>query len=696
MVRPLQRIRNIGLMAHIDAGKTTTTERMLYYTGRTHRMGEVHAGESQMDWMALEKERGITITAASTSCSWKNHQINIIDTPGHVDFMVEVERSLRILDGAIIIFCAVSGVESQSEAVWKQANRYEVPRLIFVNKADRTGADFDGVVEELHERLGVNAVPVQLPLGSASRFQGVIDLISMRASIWQEDTLGSSFTMSPIPDELLDQAENSRDNLLEKLAEVDDLFLEDFLDGVAFTAEKVKAAIRSACLRGKLVPVFCGAAFKNKGIQPLLDGVIDYLPSPLDRPPVPGILPNTGDYIERRPAVEEPFSALAFKVTIDPYVGRLTYLRVYSGEIAAGSSVYNSSADRKERVIRLLSMHANKREDVKTAACGDIIAAVGLKNTTTGDTLCDGRHPIVLESVLFPDPVVFVAIEPKSRSDADNLSSGLEKLAAEDPTFKVNRDRETGQIVLSGMGELHLEVLVERLFREYRVQANVGKPEVAYRETISAAVEQEARFEREMGGRKYFGHVVIRFEPLPLGTGFLFENRISGNKIPKEFVPAIQSALEESRTYGVLMGYPVVDFRAVLLHGSYHVADSNELSFRIATSMAFKTGIKKAAPVILEPVMLVEIHTPEEFLGHLISDLTARRGKVLSVRDGFDAKTAEAQVPLRTLFSYATFLRSKTQGRATFTMRFSEYRQISRAVQEEMTSGTRLSISGRN
>jgi len=689
MGHQLERIRNIGLMAHIDAGKTTTTERMLFYAGRTHRMGEVHTGESQMDWMELEKERGITITAASTFCTWKDRQINIIDTPGHVDFTVEVERSLRILDGAIGIFCAVAGVESQSETVWKQANRYGVPRLVFVNKMDRAGSDFDRVVNELHGRLGANAVPMQIPVGLGDEFRGIVDLISMKSIIWDEDELGSKYTEGEIPEELLGRAEDQRINLLEKLSEINDIFLEEYLEGVSFPTDRIVSEIRDATVSGKLFPVFCGAAFKNKGIQTLLDAVVDFLPSPVDLPPVTGIYPSTGDFIKRAPASDEPFAALGFKVTTDPYVGKLTYIRVYSGEIGAGAYVFNSTADRRDRITRLVRMHANKREDVKVAAAGDIVAAVGLKRTTTGDTLCDEKHPIILESMIFPEPVVSVAIEPQSKSDEEQLLTALGKLLDEDPTFNVNYDGETGQTVISGMGELHLEVLVERLFREFSVHANVGRPEVAYRETITEAADAEAEFDRESGGRRQYGRVVMRFEPLPIGTGFLFENRLTRSAVPKEYVPAIQKGVEDARSCGVIACYPMVDFRAILLDGSYDELDSNATAFEIAASMAYKIGLDRAGPVIIEPIMEVEIHTSEEFLGDLISDVTSRMGKIVGVEEGYGGKIISSQIPLRTMFGYTTELRSRTQGRATHTMQFWEYQKIPRAVQDKIVEKNR-------
>jgi len=681
---PLSRIRNIGIMAHIDAGKTTTTERILYYTGRTHKIGEVHDGQAEMDWMDLERERGITITAAATFCTWKDHQINIIDTPGHVDFTVEVERSLRVLDGAIGVFCAVAGVESQSETVWRQANKYKVPRLVFVNKMDRTGARFEGVVEELKSRLGANAFPLQLPIGKEADFRGVVDLVKMRAFVWQEDSFGAKYEETDIPSDMVAFAEEKRVELLERLSELDDLFMEEYLDGVELTEERVKEVIRAATVKNKFFPVLCGTAFKNKGIQLLLDAVVDYLPSPVDMPAVTGILPNTGDYIERKPSDDEPFSALAFKIMTDPYVGKLTFFRVYSGVLRAGSYVYNSTGDRRERVSRILRMHANDREEIGEVRTGDIAALVGLKKTTTGDTLCDADNPIILESMVFPEPVVSIAIEPKTKSDLDKLMDGLKKLADEDPTFKVRYDNETGQTIISGMGELHLEVLVERLFREFRVEANVGKPEVAYRETITRSAEAEGKFVKQSGGRGQYGHVIMRFEPLPPGTGFLFENKVVGGRVPKEYIPAVQKGIEEAAENGVLAGYPMVDFRATLLDGSYHEVDSSEMAFKVAASLAYRDGLKKAKPTILEPIMAVEVHTPEEYLGDVISSFSAKMGHVEGIEDRYGGKVVKALVPLRSMFGYTTALRSMTKGRATHTMQFSHYQPAPKSVQDEI------------
>ncbi len=685
----LGKIRNIGIMAHIDAGKTTTTERILYYTGKTHKMGEVHAGEAKMDWMELEKERGITITAAATYCSWKGYQINIIDTPGHVDFTAEVERSLRVLDGAIGIFCSVSGVESQSETVWRQANKYRIPRLVFINKMDRPGADFQSVVKELHSRLGANAIPIQIPVGEEADFSGIVDLISMKAFIWDEDGLGARFREREIPEDLQPKAQEQRIKLLEKLAESDDAFLEEYLEGEDITSEWIKKALRACTLKRQIFPVLCGAAFKNKGIQPLLDAVNDYLPAPVDIPPVTAIIPNTGDFIEKVPSNEESFTALTFKIMGDPYVGRLVFFRVYSGSLSVGSYVYNSTADRRERISRLLRMHANSREEINEVHTGDIAAAVGLKRTTTGDTLCDEKHAVILESMVFPEPVVSIAIEPKSKADDDKLHKALGRLSDEDPTFKIRYDRETGQTLISGMGELHLEVLVERLFREYHVQAGIGRPEVAYRETIARTVEAEGKFVKQSGGRGQYGHVLMRFEPLPAGTGFLFENQVIGGRIPKEYIPAVHKGIEEAMNNGVLAGYPMVDFRAILLDGSYHEVDSSEMAFKIAASMAYKSGLEKAKPTILEPVMDVEVYAPEKYLGDLISDLSGRLGRIEGIEDRYGGKVVKAHVPLRCMFGYTTRIRTIAQGRAAHTMQFATYQPVSKSVQDEIVGKVR-------
>jgi elongation factor G len=686
---PLERIRNIGITAHIDAGKTTTTERILYYTGRTRKMGEVHAGEAEMDWMELEKERGITITAAATFCSWKGYQINIIDTPGHVDFTAEVERSLRVLDGVIGVFCAVKGVEPQSETVWKQANRYQIPRIVFINKMDRTGARFEAVVEELHRRLGANATVIQLPIGAESDFAGVVDLIGLKAYLWDEDVLGARYRVVGLPEELLEKASEMRGALLERLSETDDTFLEEYLEGKQLTEDRIKQVLRAATLNGKIFPVLCGAAFKNKGIQTLLDAVLDYLPSPVEISSISAIQPNTGDYISLKPEVDQPFAALVFKIMSDAYVGKLAYFRVYSGTLKAGSTLYNATADRRERVHRLLRMHANDREQVESVRVGDIVAAVGLKKVSTGDSLCDEKHPVILESMVFPEPVVSIAIEPKTKADAESLSAAISKLLDEDPTFRICYDRDTGQTILSGMGELHLEILVERLFREYKVEAKIGKPEVAYRETIAASAEAEGKFIRQSGGRGQYGHVVMRFEPLPTGIGFLFENEIVGGGIPKEYIPAVQKGIAEAKANGVLVGYPMVDFRAILLDGSYHEVDSSDMAFRIAASMAYKIGLERAKPTILEPIMGVEIFTPEEYLGDVISDLMGRMGRIEGIEDRHGGKVVKAGVPLRLLFGYTTRLRNLSQGRANHTMQFSSYQPTPQTVQDEIVGKVR-------
>jgi elongation factor G len=686
---PLERIRNIGITAHIDAGKTTTTERILYYAGRTRKMGEVHAGEAEMDWMELEKERGITITAAATFCSWKGCQINIIDTPGHVDFTAEVERSLRVLDGVIGIFCAVEGVEPQSETVWKQANRYRIPRIVFINKMDRIGARFESVVEELHRRLGANATAIQLPIGAESDFSGVVDLIGMKAYLWDEDVLGARYRVVGIPEGLLEKAGQMRGALLERLSETDDAFLEKYLEGKHLSEDSIKQVLRAATLNGKIFPVLCGAAFKNKGIQTLLDAVLDYLPSPVEISSVSAIQPNTGDYMNLKPEVEQPFAALVFKIMSDAYVGKLAYFRVYSGALKAGSTIYNATAGRRERVHRLLRMHANDREQVESVRAGDIVAAVGLKRVSTGDTLCDEKHPVILESMVFPEPVVSIAIEPKTKADAESLGTAISRLLDEDPTFRIRHDSDTGQTILSGMGELHLEILVERLFREYKVAAKIGRPEVAYKETITASAEAEGKFIRQSGGRGQYGHVVIRFEALPTGTGFLFENKIVGGGIPKEYIPSVQKGIEEAKANGVLVGYPMVDFRAILLDGSHHRIDSSDMAFRIAASMAYKIGLERAKPTILEPIMGVEIFTPEEYLGDLISDLVGRMGRIEGIEDRHGGKVVKAVVPLRLLFGYTTRLRSISQGRANHTMQFSSYQPTPQTVQDEIVEKVR-------
>jgi elongation factor G len=688
----LDRVRNIGIMAHIDAGKTTTTERILYYTGRTHKMGEVHEGAAVMDWMAQEQERGITITSAATTASWRDFRVNIIDTPGHVDFTVEVERSLRVLDGAIAVFDAVAGVEPQSETVWRQADRYRVPRIAFINKMDRTGADFFASVQSMVDRLGARPVPVQLPLGQEEHFRGVIDLVEMRALVWQ-DELGTNYEVEEIPAELLEQAQEYHHQLIDSVADHDDELLETYLlDEDAVTPEMLKRALRAATLDISVTPVLAGSAFKNKGVQPLLDAVVDYLPSPLDVPPVHGIDPRTEHELSRRPAVDEPFSALAFKVMSDPYVGKLTYIRVYSGQLGAGDRVLNTTTGKTERVGRILQMHANHREEREQIMAGEIAATVGLKGTTTGDTLATDTAPIRLESMDFPEPVISVAIEPKTKGDQDKLGAGLQRLAEEDPTFRVRTDEETGQTLISGMGELHLEIIVDRLTREFNVDANVGRPQVAYRETVSRPVEKiEGRFVRQTGGRGQYGHAVINLEPMDPGDGYEFIDKIVGGKIPKEYISSVDLGIQEAMESGVLSGYPVVDVRVELVDGSYHEVDSSEMAFKIAGSMAFKNAEQRAKPKLLEPVMAVEVVTPEEYLGDVMGDLNSRRGRVEGLEPRGNAQAIRARVPLATMFGYATDLRSTTQGRATFTMQFDRYEEVPQSIAGELVDSSTTS-----
>ena len=681
---PIEKQRNIGLMAHIDAGKTTTTERILYYTGVTHRMGEVHEGTATMDWMEQEQERGITITAATTTCFWKGYRINIIDTPGHVDFTIEVERSLRVLDGAIVVLCGVGGVEPQTEAVWRQADRYRVPRIAFVNKLDRVGSDFFRVVEMMKERLGTNPVPVQIPLGAEENFVGVIDLVRGVAYVYDDSTLGAKYEERPIPDEYKPAYEEWREKLLEAVSDLDEEIMEKYLSGEEIKEEEIKRVLRKATISLKAVPVFCGAAFKNKGIQPLLDGVIDYLPSPVDIPPVEGRNPKTNEREIRRASDDEPFAALAFKIMTDPYVGQLTYIRVYSGRLESGSYVYNATRGRKERIGRLLKMHANKREEIKEVYAGDIAACVGLKNTFTGDTLCDESHPIILEELQFPEPVISVAVEPKTKADQEKLSTALYKLSIEDPSFKVKVDEETGQTIISGMGELHLEIIVDRMKREFGVEARIGRPEVAYRETITVPAKAEGKYIKQTGGRGQYGHVFIEVRPLKRGEGFRFVDNITGGVIPKEFIPAVEKGIREAMERGVVAGYPVVDVEVILYDGSYHEVDSSELAFKIAASQAFKEAVKKANPILLEPIMKLEVVTPQEFLGDVIGDINSRRGKVLGIEHRGANQVVRALVPLAELFGYATDIRSITQGRANFTMLFSHYEPVPAQVAESI------------
>jgi elongation factor G len=678
---PIERVRNIGIMAHIDAGKTTTTERVLYYTGISYRMGEVHEGTATMDWMVQEQERGITITSAATTCFWHDHRINIIDTPGHVDFTIEVERSLRVLDGAVAVFCAVGGVEPQSETVWRQADKYRVPRIAFINKMDRVGADFERVAGEIRDKLKATPALLQLPIGSEEKFTGVVDLLEERALIWEKDTLGADFKVEPIPPDLREQATAHRDKLLEMLADHDEHLMESYLEGKPVDADTLRRVLRAATLDLKVVPVLMGSAFRNKGVQPMLDAVVDYLPSPVDVPPVVG---KVGDKLEERwPRDDSPFAALAFKIMTDPYLGTLTFLRVYSGRLESGSSVLNSTKQKRERIGRILKMHANKREEISEVLAGDI-AAVGLRDTTTGDTLCDPAHPIVLESIEFPEPVIRIAIEPKTKADQDKLGESLNKLAKEDPSFRVSTDSETGQTLIAGMGELHLEIIVDRLLREFKVDASVGKPQVAYRETIRRQVEAEGRFVRQTGGHGQFGVVDVRIEPLGKGSGFEFVDATKGGSIPRNFIPSVESGIKESMENGVLAGYPMVDIRATLLDGQYHEVDSSEIAFKIAGSMAFREAAEKASPILLEPVMEVEVVTPQEFMGEVIGDLNARRGKILSMENRGGAQVIESRVPLATMFGYATRLRSITQGRATYTMQFAAYEPVPQQIYEEL------------
>lgn len=675
--------RNIGIMAHIDAGKTTTTERILFYTGKVHRMGEVHEGAATMDWMVQEQERGITITAAATTCFWRGHRINIIDTPGHVDFTVEVERSLRVLDGAVAVFCSVGGVEPQSETVWRQADRYHVPKIAYVNKMDRVGADFNRVVQQIRDRLGAHPVPIQLPIGSEDSFRGMVDLIEQKAIIYMDD-LGTKVEEQEIPAEMAEQVEKARAAMVEAVVEGDEALMERYLEGEEISADELKKALRRATIEARLVPVLCGSSFKNKGVQPLLDAVVDYLPSPIDIPAVVGTDPATGEEKARPVSVDAPFAALAFKIMADPYVGRLAFFRVYSGEVRAGSYVYNSTKGKKERVGRLLRMHANHREDIDVACAGDIAAVVGLKDTTTGDTLCDEKEPILLESMEFPDPVMSIAIEPKTKADQDKLGVSLARLAEEDPTFRVKTDEETGQTIIAGMGELHLEIIVDRLMREFKVEANVGKPQVAYRETITQAVKSEGKFIRQTGGRGQYGHVWLELTPLEPGTGFEFVNKIVGGVVPKEYIPAVEQGVIEAMSGGVLAGYPMVDVRVTLFDGSYHEVDSSEMAFKVAGSIGFKEGARKAGPVLLEPVMKVEVVTPEEFLGDCIGDLNARRGHIEGMESRPGAQIIRAKVPLAEMFGYVNDLRSLTQGRATYVMHFSHYEQVPSNIAAEI------------
>jgi elongation factor G len=692
-VTPLARTRNIGIMAHIDAGKTTTTERILFYTGITYKLGEVHDGTAVMDWMEQEQERGITITSAATTCFWRDHRINIIDTPGHVDFTAEVERSLRVLDGAVAVFDAVSGVEPQSETVWRQADKYRVPRICFVNKMDRVGADFRATVEQIKTKLGANPVVIQLPIGAESGFEGVIDLVRMKAIRYKDETLGADYVVEDIPAEFEAEVHEYREHLIEKASEVDDKLLEQYLHGEPISEESIRAAIRKRTIESvrlekvPVVPVICGTAFKNKGVQPLLDAVIEYLPSPVDIPSVIGLIPDKGEQQAERPADDKaPFSALAFKIMTDPFVGQLAFIRVYSGVLKSGGSVYNTTKGKSERIGRLLKMHANKREEIKEVYAGDIAAAVGLRSVTTGDTICDEQHPILLESMDFPAPVIHLAIEPKTKADQEKLGAGLAKLQAEDPTFRVSTDHETGQVVIAGMGELHLEIIVDRLKREFSVEASVGRPQVAYKETLTRAAEGEGRYVRQTGGRGQYGHAKIRLEPCKPGEGFVFENDIVGGSIPREYIKPIEEGIREALTGGVLASYPVDDVKITLYDGSYHEVDSSEMAFKIPGSMAFKDAAKRAAPVLLEPVMRVEVVVPEEYMGDILGDINSRRGRITAMEARGATQIVRARVPLSEMFGYATDLRSRTQGRATYSMHFDRYEQAPQAVSDEVVA----------
>ena len=686
---PLERTRNLGIMAHIDAGKTTTTERILFYTGVSHRIGEVDDGAATMDWMEQERERGITITSAATTCFWRDHRINIIDTPGHVDFTIEVERSLRVLDGAVAVFDSVQGVEPQSETVWRQADKYRVPRIAFMNKMDRMGADFYMSVKSLVERLGANPIPIQLPIGREADFRGAIDLVSMKAYLYDDESLGAKYKVQEVPAELLELAKEYREKLLESVAEHDEQVLERYLNGASLTEEEIKRAIRAGTIAMKVTPVLCGASFKNKGVQQLLDGMVDYLPSPLDIPPVVGIDPVSGKEVTRRASDDEPFSALAFKIMTDPFAGQLTYFRVYSGTLKTGTSVYNASKGTKERIGRLLKMHANKREDITMVFAGDIVAAVGLKGATTGDTLCDEKHPALLEVIKFPEPVIAMAIEPKTKQDQEKLGFSLQKLAQEDPSFRVRTDEETGQTIISGMGELHLEIIVDRLLREFKVEANVGKPEVAFRETIQGAAEAEAKYIKQTGGRGQYGHVVLTVRPSEPGVGFQFVNKIVGGAIPREYIPAVEKGVKERMETGVLAGYPLREVCVTLTDGSYHDVDSSEMAFKIAGSMAFQDACRKANPILLEPIMKVEVLVPQEFMGDVIGNLNGRRGKIQGIKVRAGSQAVEAAVPLSEMFGYATDLRSRTQGRATYSMEFDRYEPVPKQIAEAIIAKNR-------
>ncbi|WP_456451622.1 elongation factor G [Hydrogenimonas sp.] len=680
---PIERVRNIGIAAHIDAGKTTTTERILFYTGLSHKIGEVHEGAATMDWMEQEQERGITITSAATTCFWKNHQINIIDTPGHVDFTIEVERSMRVLDGAVAVFCAVGGVQPQSETVWRQANKYGVPRMAFVNKMDRVGADFFEVERQIKERLKSNAVPIQIPIGAEDNFQGVVDLVTMKAIIWEDEGYGQKFEVTDIPADLVEKAEEYREKLIEAVAETSEELMEKYFGGEELTEEEIKKGIKQATLDMTMVPMLCGTAFKNKGVQPMLDAVVDYLPAPTEVKNIKGE-DMDGNPIEIQSTDDGPFAALAFKIMTDPFVGQLTFIRVYRGIVEAGSYVYNSTKGKKERIGRLLKMHSNKREEIKELYAGEIGACVGLKQTLTGDTLCDEKEKVILERMEFPDPVISVAVEPKTKADQEKMSIALQKLAEEDPSFRVHTDEESGQTIISGMGELHLEIIVDRMMREFKVEAEVGQPQVAYRETIKTPVEQEYKYAKQSGGRGQYGHVFLKLEPLEPGSGYEFVDEIKGGVVPREYIPAVDKGVQEAMQNGVLAGYPVEDVRVTLYDGSYHDVDSSEMAFKLAGSMCFKEGAKKANPIILEPIMKVEVEVPEEYMGDVIGDLNRRRGQINSMEDRHGNKIVNAFVPLAEMFGYSTDLRSATQGRGTYAMEFDHYEEVPKNVAEEI------------
>ncbi len=681
---PIERVRNIGIAAHIDAGKTTTTERILFYTGISHKIGEVHDGAATMDWMEQEKERGITITSAATTCFWKDHQINIIDTPGHVDFTIEVERSMRVLDGAVAVFCAVGGVQPQSETVWRQANRYEVPRMVFVNKMDRVGANFYEVERQIKERLKANPVPIQLPIGAEDNFKGVIDLVEMKAYVWEDEAaMGSKYEVVDIPEDMKDKAEEYREHLIESISDTSDELMEKYLGGEELTTEEIKAGIKAGCLSLSLVPMTCGTAFKNKGVQPLLDAVVEYMPAPTEVAHINGEYED-GTKTEVKSTDDAPFAALAFKIMTDPFVGQLTFIRVYRGVLESGSYVYNTTKGKKERVGRLLKMHSNKREEIKELYAGEIGAVVGLKDTLTGDTLADEKDKVILEKMDFPDPVISVAVEPKTKADQEKMGIALQKLAQEDPSFRVKTDEESGQTIISGMGELHLEILVDRMLREFKVDAEVGQPQVAYRETIKMPVEQEYKYAKQSGGRGQYGHVFLKLEPMEQGFGYEFVNAIKGGVVPREFIPAVDKGAQEAMQSGVLAGYPVEDIKVTLYDGSYHDVDSSEMAFKLAASMCFKEGARKANPVILEPIMKVEVEVPEEFMGDVIGDLNRRRGQINAMDERGGNKIVNAFVPLAEMFGYSTDLRSSTQGRATYSMEFDHYDEVPKNVAEEI------------